>query len=52
MSNINDNCDPDKRLSLDELRKIEKYSNVGDEEGEAIINDTIALARMILDLMN
>ena len=39
------------RLSLSELRKIEKYSDVSDEEGEAILDDALAMARMILDLL-
>ena len=39
------------RLSLHELRKIEKYKNVSDEEGEAIIDDALAMARMSLDCL-
>ena len=40
------------RLPLSELRKIKKYRKVTDEEGEAIIDDAIALARMILDIID
>lgn len=41
-----------KRLSLTDLRKINKFKDVNDDEGEAIIDDALALARMILDIIN
>lgn len=47
----NDDVCEHHRLSLSELRKIKKYKEVTDEEGEAIIDDAIALARMILDVL-
>lgn len=51
--NKHDDFDLDKnRLTLTDLRKIKKYSNVSDEEGEAIIDDTITLARMILEILD
>ena len=49
MSEDNDNNLELSRLSLQELRKIEKYKNVSDEDGEAILDDALAIARMILD---
>ena len=49
--NYEDGSHKDNRLSLETLRSYTKYQNVTDEEGEAIIDDTIALARMILDIM-
>ena len=42
----------DKRLSLEELRKIPSFELISDEEGEAIIDDAVALARMILDIID
>lgn len=44
--------DEDKRLSLEELRRIPSFESVSDEEGEVIIDDALALARMILDIIN
>lgn len=41
-----------KRLSLHDLRSIPEYSNVTDEEGEAILDDLLAFTRMILDVIN
>ncbi|UJH90927.1 hypothetical protein LZ575_19905 [Antarcticibacterium sp. 1MA-6-2] len=43
---------PNQRLSLNELRKIPSYSDVSDEEGEAILNDLLAFSRMILEVIN
>lgn len=40
----------DKRLSLEELRKIPTFESISDEKGKAIIDDAMALARMILDI--
>lgn len=40
------------RLSLTELREIEGFGNVNDEKGEAILDDALALARMILELVD
>ncbi|WP_424493178.1 hypothetical protein [Salinimicrobium sp. GXAS 041] len=40
------------RLSLEELRKLPSYNSVNDEEGEAIIDDALALARMILEIID
>ena len=51
MSEDNDTDLELSRLSLPELRKIKKYSLVSDEEGEAILDDALALARMILDCL-
>lgn len=52
MLDKHDDFDLDKnRLTLTDLRKIKKYSNVSDEEGEAIIDDTITLTRMILEIL-
>jgi len=42
----------DKRLSLEELRKIPSFETVNDEEGEAILDDLLALTRMILEVIN
>ena len=42
----------DKRLSIEELRKLPGFDSVTDEEAEIIIDDAIALARMILDVID
>ena len=39
----------DDRIKISELREIKKFENVSDEEAELIIDDAVALARMILD---
>ncbi len=39
----------DNRIKISELREIKKFENVSDEEAELIIDDAVALARMILD---
>lgn len=39
----------DTRLTHRELRKIKGYENVSDEEADLIIDDAVAMARMILD---
>lgn len=44
--------DLNNRLSLTDLRTIKKYQDVSDEEGEIIINDALALARIILDILD
>ncbi len=49
MSNDDDNNFELSRLSLAELRKIDKYNDVSDEDGEAILDDALAIARMILE---
>ena len=51
MSDDDDNNLELSRLSLSELRKIGKYKDVSDEDGEAILDDALALARMILDCL-
>jgi hypothetical protein len=40
------------RLTLTELRNLVDFSEVSDEEGEALLDDALALARMILDIIN
>jgi hypothetical protein len=52
MSNTHNDDNLDNRLSLTDLKKIKKYKDISDEEGEIIINDTLALARMILDIID
>ncbi len=47
----NENKFQNSRLSLEELRKIEGFNKVTNEEGETIIDDALALARMILELI-
>ena len=49
MSNTHTDEDLDNRLSLTDLRKIKKYQDISDEEGEALLDDALAMARMILD---
>lgn len=39
----------DARLTHRELRKIKGCENVSDEEADLIIDDAVAMARMILD---
>jgi hypothetical protein len=41
----------DKRLSIEELRKLPGFDSVNDEQAEMLIDDAIALARMILDII-
>jgi len=50
IKNIDDDHESN-RLSLLELRKINKFRDVSDEEGEAIIDDAIAMVRMVLTLI-
>lgn len=52
MSKLKLEDNQDKRLSLEELRKIPSFKSVNDEEGEAILDDLLALARMILEVIN
>lgn len=40
------------RLTPEELRSIDGYKDVTDEEAELIIDDAIALARICLDLID
>ncbi len=39
----------DYRLTPREIREFEKYKDISDEEAELIIDDAVALARMILE---
>jgi hypothetical protein len=48
----NDSDFQSSRLTLNQLRKIEEFSKVSDEDGQAIITDALSLARMILDIID
>ncbi len=39
------------RLTPEQLRNIEGYKDVSDEEAEIIIDDAVAMARLCLDLV-
>lgn len=48
--NDNDNLEG-TRLKLSELKEIKGFENISDDEGEAFIDDAVALARLILELI-
>lgn len=52
MSNTELDNSEDKRLTLEELRKLPSFETVSDEEGEAILNDLLAFTRMILEVID
>ena len=52
MSNFTFDDNQDRRLSIEELRKLPGFDSVTDEKAETLIDDAIALARMILDVID
>ncbi|WP_189602902.1 hypothetical protein [Salinimicrobium marinum] len=48
----NDNNDLNEtRLKLSELKEIKGFENISDDEGEAFIDDAIAFARMLIQVI-
>lgn len=52
MQNSTFDDNQDKRLSIEELRKLSGFESVTEEEAKIIIDDAISLARMILDVLD
>jgi len=50
--NFKDDNYENNRLSIKTLRSYEKYANVTDDEADAILDDALALARMILEIID
>jgi hypothetical protein len=50
--NKNDNNNLiETRLKLSELKQIQGFENISDDEGEAFINDAMAFARMLIQII-